>query len=51
MMVGRGNDAVRAEAGYMPMKLCCTESRARGMGVARRYIMSASLIILGMNSN
>lgn len=48
MMVGGGKEAVRAEDGYMPTKLCCTESSARGMGVARRYIMSASLMILGM---
>ena len=36
MIVGGGKDAVRAESGYIPQKLCWTLSSARGIGVARR---------------
>ena len=36
MMVGGGKEAVLAEGGYIPTKLCWTDSRARDMGVARR---------------
>lgn len=46
--VGGGKEAVRAVRGYIPQKVCCIDSKARGMGVARRYIISASAITLGM---
>ena len=49
MIVGGGKDAVRQLRGYIPQKLCWTDSRARGSGVARRYIMSASEIKVGIN--
>jgi len=48
MIVGGGKDADRAEGGYMPQKLCCSDSKALGMGVARRYIMSALSICFGI---
>jgi len=48
-IVGDGKAAVRAVRGYMPQKACCTDSRARGRGVARKYIMSESAIRAGMN--
>lgn len=48
MIVGGGNEAVRADRGYMPQKLSWTLSRALGMGLALKYIMSASLMTLGM---
>ena len=35
-IVGEGNAAVREVRGYMPQKVCWTDSRARGRGVARR---------------
>ena len=34
IMVGGGKEAVLAESGYMPQKLCWTLSRARGIGLA-----------------
>jgi hypothetical protein len=49
IIVGGGKDAVRAVKGYMPQKTCWTDSRARGMGVARMYIMSADEISGGIN--
>src|SRR5256885_2240330 len=49
MMVGGGKEAVRAVRGYMPQKTCWTDSRARGIGVARKYIMSADEMSGGMN--
>ena len=49
--VGGGKDAVRAVSGYIPQKLSCTDSRARGIGVARKYIISASAISLGINAS
>ena len=36
MIVGSGKEAVRAFRGYIPQKLCCTDSSARGMGEDRR---------------
>ena len=49
MIVIGGKSAARADPGYIPQKVCCKDSSARGMGVALRYIMSASSIIDGMN--
>lgn len=51
MMVTGGNSAARAEPGYIPQKACCSDSSARGIGVALKYIISASSIISGMNFN
>jgi hypothetical protein len=49
IIVGGGNGEDLAEAGYMPANTCCIDSSARGIGVARRYIESVLLIVLGMN--
>lgn len=47
-IAGGRNVAVLADNGYIPQKLCCTDSRALGIKVARRYTMSAFSMILGM---
>ena len=47
-ITGGGKFCVRALAGYIPQKACCRDSRARGIGVARRYISSVSDLIFGM---
>ena len=48
MIVGAGKLAVRKELGYSPAKACWTDSRARGIGVARIYIKSLSDIAFGI---
>lgn len=49
IIVGSGKAAVLADRGYIPQKLCWRLSSARGIGVALRYIISASPIIAGIN--
>jgi hypothetical protein len=51
IIVGGGNDAVLADRGYIPQNACCTLSSALGIGVALRYIISASEINFGMKPN
>lgn len=51
MIVMGGNSPARVCAGYIPQNVCCKDSSARGIGVALKYIMSASSIIDGMNFN
>jgi hypothetical protein len=41
MIVAGGKEALLYLEGYMPQNTCCIDSSARGIGVARRYIISA----------
>lgn len=47
-ITGGGKLAVRALGGYMPQNTCWRDSRARGIGVVRRYMSSVSDLIRGM---
>lgn len=45
---GIAKSAVRALDGYSPQKTLCKDSKARGTGVERRYMLSVLDIISGM---
>lgn len=40
---------MRALGGYMPQNVCWSDSKARGIGVERRYMSSLRDFTLGMN--
>ncbi len=51
IIVTGGNGLALVFEGYMPQKACWRDSKALGIGVARRYIISASCIVEGIKCN
>lgn len=47
-MDGGGKSAALVSLGYKPEKVCCTDSRALGIGVARMYIISLLAMSFGI---